>query len=319
MHKSYKRFYLLSLAGVLIASFYPIYMGVIVISDYIKNAWIDVANYPKYIIPYTPISISLIIMVVFLPVIFKLFKRYALLAASVLGIGLFFAGELFFENMVVMDGMTKVNIESWQLMSCIATPETWKTIGNPLIAQYSPAFKIHFYIISIVIILAVLNVLYGFASMIIKNRYDKKRPLIAQAISAVIFIGLCILACFTAFFRNGTINISPLSATLMSVFFIVFGVTFGVYTGSFFYGKRTILWVTVPSILAMIATVVMYFGELVLMGGVLFKYGKGFIFEPIGLIPFAAIDIAIICISGFITFFILGMMKKHEVTNYEKG
>jgi len=313
MNSIYKKFYLLSIIGILAISAYPLYMGTVTISDYMRNGSIDVSDYQKYIIPYTPICIALILSIALIPLIVRMFKRYALLAASIFGTGVFFASEIFFENMIVMDGMTKANIESWQMLSCLATPEVWRSVGNPLIKEYSPAFKIHFYVIAIVIILAVLNVIYGLSKMIIENNFTRKKPLIAQAVSTAIFIGLCILACFTAFFRNGTINISPLSAFLMSLFFIVFGITTGVFIGSFFFGgKRRRLMLIVPAILSILTTVVMYIGELILTSGVLFKFGKGVIFEPIGVLPFATIDLMVICLSGISTYCIMRLLAKPQ-------
>jgi hypothetical protein len=41
----------------------------------------------------------------------------------------------------------------------MVTPEIFETVRNPLVGEYSPAFKIHFYIISIAVILAVVNVI----------------------------------------------------------------------------------------------------------------------------------------------------------------
>lgn len=309
---NFRRFYLFSVLGILLISIYPLYMGIVSITDYIRYGWIDVANYHKYIIPYTPISISLIVTVLLMPLFFKFFRKYALFAGSIMGIGLFFAGEIVFENMIVMEGVTRAEVEAWQLLSCIATPQVWKSVGHPLIDEYSPSFKVHFYIISIVIILSLLNVLYGFAKMIRENHFDKKRPLIAQGILTVIFIGLCILACFTAFFRNGTIHISTLSATLMSVFFITFGVTFGLYTGSILYTKNKLASRYVPSLIAFLTTFVMYVGELVMMDGELFKYGKGFLFEPLGNIPFAAIDLAVMLLSGVVTYTILALLQNRK-------
>lgn len=311
MNNNYKKFYLVSIIGILAISSYPIYMGIVTIKDYVINGSIDVSDYQKYIIPYTPICIALIISITLIPLITLLFKRYALLATSLLATGVFFVSEIFFENMIVMNGVTKANIESWQMVSCLQTPEVWRSVGNPLIKEYSPAFKIHFYIIALVIILAVLNVIYGFAKMIIENNFTRKKPLIAQAISTAVFIGLCILACFTAFFRNGSINISPLSAMLMSLFFVVFGITTGVYIGSFLYGgKKQRLMQILPAGVSMITTVVMYIGELILMSGVLFKFGKGVIFEPIGILPFAAVDLMVICVSGISTYCIMRQLVK---------
>jgi hypothetical protein len=305
----YKKFYLISLGVLILACSYPIYMGAVTLASYINNGFIDVGVYRKYVIPYAPICIGLISSVALLPVAFKLCKKYTLLATSVIGTTLFFIAEICFEQIEVraLDFMYK--LQGWQLSLCMVTPEVQKFIGKPIYAQNNPAFKIHFYIISFVIILSVINVIYGFSKMLRENVYDKKRPLIAQAVSAAMFIGLCIYACFTAFYRKGTINISAISATLMGIFFIVFGITVGVYVGCIFYGKKKLLSVIVPAIASAITTVLMYIGELILMGGVLFKFGKGFLFEPLGGISFAIIDLIVILLSGIITYLLLYLLK----------
>lgn len=310
----YKNFYLLSLLTITLVSVYPIYMGVVTLGSYLQNGSIYVADYKKYIIPYTPICIALIISAALMPLFFKLFKRYTLPAVSFLGTIIFFASELGFEQIKVIEGYVKMPLESWQLSLCMATPEVLRAIGKPIYAANNPAFKIHFYIIAMVIILATLNVLYGFSKMLRNQDFGKKRPLIAQAVSVVIFIGLCIIACFTSFYRNGTINISTLSAILMSVFFIIFGITVGTYCGSIFYEKSKLLSKIIPSIAASLTTLIMYMGELALMGGVLFKYGTGFFFEPIWAIPFALADIAIILVSGVITYIVMELLNNQHKT-----
>jgi hypothetical protein len=306
---NYKKFYILSLLGVVLASVYPIYMGVVTMSSYLQNGFINVADYQKYIIPYTPICIALIASVALMPLIFKLFRRYTLPVISLIASVLFFVSEFGFEQIKVIEGYVKMPLESWQLSLCMATPEVLRSIGEPIYAANNPVFKIHFYIIAIVIILAVLNVIYGFSKMLRDQDYAKKRPLIAQAVSALLFISLCMLACFTAFYRNGTINISALSAILMTVFFIVFGTTVGIYCGSIFYGKGKLLSKIIPGIIASLTTLIMYIGELMLMGGVLFKYGKGLLFRPIAATPFSTVDIAIIIVSGVITYILMHLLN----------
>ena len=299
---TYKRFYLLSLAILLLASVYPIYMGITTLFHYAQNGYIDVANYQKYIIPYTPICIALICSAAMLPLLFKWFQKHTLAAVSILGVALFFLTELAFEQIKVLEGYTTLPLDSWQYSLCYATPEVLEAIGEPIYAQNNPAYKIHFYIIAIVIILAVLHTLYGFSKMLRDRDYAKKRPLLAQLICTLLFIGLCILACFTAFYRTGTLQISALSAGLMSAFFIVFGVTFGLWFSCIFHGKRRSLTVVLPAVIAALTTLVMYLGELILMGGVLFKFGSGSIFEPLGAIPFAIVDILVIIASAVITY-----------------
>ena len=52
-NKSLSRYYLFSCIGVLIASYYPLSVGIRVITDMITSGTVMKENYPKYIIPYT--------------------------------------------------------------------------------------------------------------------------------------------------------------------------------------------------------------------------------------------------------------------------
>lgn len=310
MKNRYRMFYLSSLGLLILLSSYPIYMGVLTLSYAIQRGAIESIVYPKYIIPYTPICIALILVAALFPVIYKLFKKFALPVASLLGIGIFLGTEIGFEQIKVIEGYTELPLQGWQYSLCIATPEVLQAIGEPIYAENNPAFKVHFYIIAMIIVLTVIGLIYGFTHMIKENDTSKKRPLIAQAICVTVFVGLCIFACFTAFYRNGTLYISPLSAFLMSLFFIVFGVTFGVYFGCIFYGKPGWLSIAIPSAIAVLTTLVMYIGELVLMDGVLFKFGRGAFFAPLGSLPFAAVDYLVLVLSGVISWLILRSLNK---------
>ena len=59
--------YLLSMSIILIASTYPLYMGIKVLSAFIREGQIDVSEYPKYIIPYTPVCGAIIIAAALIP------------------------------------------------------------------------------------------------------------------------------------------------------------------------------------------------------------------------------------------------------------
>lgn len=181
--------------------------------------------------------------------------------------------------------------------------------------NYNPAFKLHFYIISIVLILTILNCLYGFGQMIRSGEKNRKTSLILQSVASAVFLGLCILACFTAFWRDGSIQVSPLSASLMAIFFILLGVTVGIYAGSFLLERRRVLSVWVPAIIASLLTLSMYIGEMILLNGHLYSFGNGFMFNSIPGIVFAPVDIVIIVASGCITaaIFMLLERQKREV------
>lgn len=289
--KSFNRYYLFSCLGVLIVSYYPLSMGVRVITDMIVNGTVLKENYPKYIIPYTPISIAIIIGILLMPLCIKLFKKFALAGGSFIATGVFFAVELLFEQKVVVSTAETVSrLEDWQMFMCYIPPEGWgetittyktQTAVDILMGDYNPAFKLHFYIISVVLIITILNCLYGFGQIIKNGEKKRFKALILQSICSLAFLGFCILACFTAFWRDGSIRVSPLSATLMTVFFVLFGLTAGVFTGSFLLGKRKLVSIWIPAIVASAMTFLMYIGEMILLNGHLYSLGSGIIFDSL--------------------------------------
>lgn len=319
-NKKYRNYWLISILAVVVASFYPLYMGVRVIYDMIVNGTVMKENYPKYIIPYTPIALALIIGVLLMPLFIKALKRYALVAGGAISIVAFFGFELLFENKVVVTAAeTVAKLEDWQMYMCYVPPEGWgttvteyktKTAVEILMGDYNPAFKLHFYLISVVLILAILNCIYGFAQMIKTGETGRKKALIMQSVSAVSFLGLCILACFTAFWRDGNITVSPLSAFLMSVFFIILGTTVGLFIGSLLLKQKRAITLWIPTIAATITTLVMYIGEMILLHAHLYRFGTGFLFDGIPGIVLAPIDIIVIIASGVVTFMLMYIVKK---------
>lgn len=315
-NKQFNRYYLLSCIGVLIASFYPLWMGVRVVSDMIVDGTVLKENYPKYIIPYTPICLAILISVLLMPLCIKLFKRFALLGGSVAAIGTFFMLEMLFEQKVVVTSAEIVaNLKDWQMFMCYIPTETIYKTQTPvdiLMGNYNPAFKLHFYIISVVLILSILNCLYGFGQMIKTGEKKRLKSLIMQSVCSFAFLVLCILACFTAFWRDGNIQVSPLSAALMTVFFILLGITVGVFAGSFLLEKRKLISVWIPAIVSSAMTLFMYIGEMILLNGHLYSFGNGFIFNSIPTIVLAPIDLLIIAASGGVTALIFKWLNRNN-------
>ena len=321
-NKQFGKFYLLSCVGVLLASYYPISMGVRVVADMIADGTVMKENYPKYIIPYTPISLAVLAGVLLMPLWFRLFKRFALLGGSVLSIGAFAVLEgLFEQKVVVTTAETVTKLEDWQMFMCYIPPEGWgetvteyktQTAVDILMGDYNPAFKLHFYVISAVLILSVLNCLYGFGRLISTGERKRLKALILQSACSLAFLGLCILACFTAFWRDGSLQVSPLSAALMTVFFILLGMTAGVFAGSFLLEKSRPVSVLVPAIVSSAMTLLMYIGEMILLNGHLYSFGEGFIFAGIPGIVLAPIDLLIIAASGGMTALIFTWLNRNN-------
>ena len=194
-NKAFTKYYLFSCLGVLLASCYPLSMGVRVIADMIQDGTVLKENYPKYIIPYTPISVALMVGVLILPLCLTLLKRFALLGGEAIAIGVFFLLETLFEQKVVVTSSeTVVKLENWQMYMCAYIPPTQTTTTyrtqtaiDILMGDYSPAFKLHFYLISVVLILTILNSIYGFGQMILKKESTRRTALILQSVCAIPF------------------------------------------------------------------------------------------------------------------------------------
>ena len=312
----FKKYWLLTLCGVFIASFYPLYMGFSVVHDMIASGTVYQEDYPKYIIPYTPISLAVITAVILMPVLFQHVKRFFLLVASIVSLGIFFVSELLLESKVIVTSDVTSTLESWQMYMCIATLPSEAYDGRTqraidiLIGEYSPAFKLHFYLISVLLIISILNCLYGFAQIVRGEKRDRLKALTVQSVCTVLYLGLCILACFTAFFRTGEITVSAISAILMSMFFVVFGVTAGLYAGSFLLGKKKMVSIVLPSVIASLVTLMMYIGEMCLLSGHLYRFGSGIVFGGISGIILAPVDVLIIILSGCVTAIIGSLLNK---------
>ncbi len=307
-NNSFRKFYLLAILGVSIASFYPLYMGLCVLWDMIATGAVAKENYPKYIIPYTPICVAILISVLLLPILIRRAKRFALLGGSAAAIASFFALEFLLEKSVVVTSADQVlNLENWQMYMCYIPSTGYVTVYKTqtpvdiLMGNYNPMFKLHFYVISLLLILSILNCLYGFAHLVGGKELKRKKPLILQSCATIGFLGLCILACFTAFWRDGNLQVSPLSAILMTLFFILFGVVGGIYVGSFLLGKKIWLSIGIPALVASLLVVLMYIGEMILLNGHFYLLGSGFLFNSLPGIVFSIADLLIILSSGGLT------------------
>jgi len=314
---SFKRYWCWSLIGVVIASAYPFWMGIRVVADMLTDGMVYQEHYPKYIIPYTPICVAILVGVLLMPMLLKRLQNKALIGAGAAAIAVFFAAELLLERQVIVTGEeTVATLEDWQMFMCYVPVETiykTQTAVEILMGDYHPGFKLHFYMIAVVLILAILNTLYGFGYMANSGNRTRVSSLVLQAVCGGLFLGLCILACFTAFWRDGTLKVSPISAVLMIVFFVLLGVTFGVFAGSFLLGKRRVYSVGIPAVLAGGITLLMYIGERILLNGHVYQMGEGIVFDSLPGIALAPIDLMVILTSALVTallFFVLNRKAK---------
>lgn len=317
--EDYRRFYLLLLIGLVIVSAYPIYMGGTAVKDMVTIGYLPYDSYPKYLIPYVPISITVIFGVLIMPLIHKFAKKKDYYIGAGISAVFFLVLEWICETKILIQteaSAQSYQAEAYQMFLCYVPPEGYRTrkwlAVNTLLGGYSQAFKIHYYVISIVIILTLLNCCYGKAKEIGTGDRSRHRALLIQIITSLVFLGMCIWACFTSFYRGGELNVSPVSSILMIVFFILLGVTMGVFVASFTLQKNKWLAKILPAMVAVVFTTVMYIGEMILLSKNLYRFGYGFFFEGLGKLVLAPVDILVILAAGAITYGICLLLNREE-------
>lgn len=313
------KYWLFALIGTLAVSAYPIYMGFRVIHDMVLFGTVAEYDFPKYIIPYTPIALGVLTAVAAMPLMFRFAGRHNTLAATGLALGTFFLSELLFESKVIVTTSVVTTLESWQMYMCYVPPEMYQTRQwtaiDVLMGEYSPTFKLHFYLISVVLVIGLVNCIYGFGRVVASGDRGRVKALALQSVSVALFLGLCILACFTAFFRDGELLVSPLSAFLMGLFFVVLGTTAGLWAGSFTLGRSRWAAVWLPAAVSGLVTLVMYIGEMFLLSGNLYRLGTGFLFDPLPGIVLAPVDLGIIALAAAVVYGICGLLDRGKQIN----
>ncbi len=304
--KNTKSVFLFSMAAIILITSYPLFMAFKTIYLLILNGTIMASEYERYIIPYAPIAISLILTFSFYPLIRKALNRKALLTSTGIGFVVFFICEIFFEKIeVVFKGSIKM-LDDFQSLLCYRP-----TILNDLLfSQKSIAYKMHFYLISLAIISILLCLLECAYRLFADKDKSQKRPFISILSCAIIFIGLCIFTNITSFFRTGNRELSLLSGFLTSAFFISFSLCAGLYFGFLLFGKRKLCSVFIPSMISFLMCILMYIGEMRLLGGELYRFGQTFMFLPMGSLILAPVDIIVILLSGIISLAVLLLLKK---------
>jgi len=324
----------------------------------ISNGAILPEQFTRYVIPYAAICASLLFFAALQPLFFRL-KRLAFPVGIASAFVVFFVVELLFESMQIhVSGMSLVDtatlipapgspapetaptMDIWQAALCVASPVMRAqslTFGSQDSYYYiigNSAYKIHYYLISLILISMVCGLVYGIAKMLRNGDFSQKKPVFLRGISTAALVALCVFANTTAFFRQPTLIQTPLASVLTALFFVVLGASAGIYVGSYLlktnnidgetaladdttlivsphvFGKRPGL--GVPALVSLCTTVAMYAGEAAMMGGNLYRFGRGWFFDGLPGIVLAPVDILVVLLSGALTCGILFIARRRE-------
>ena len=348
-----KRFYLLSLLVLAVLLAYPLVNGVRMAYIGLSSGALEPQQYTKYVVPYAAICVALLIFAALQPLFFKL-KRLAFPLGLAAAGGVFLAVERFFETMQIhVVGMTLIDaaalapeaagnaatVDIWQAALCIVSPVmqqqslTYAAQDRFIYVLGDSTYKIHYYLISLILITMIGGLIYGIGKMYrSKPPCDKDngasgqnllstvpnkdlsplKPLYLRGISTAVLVALCVFANTTAFFRQAAPIQTPLASFLTGLFFVALGAAVGIYTGSFLLGKSSGLGIGLPALLSCGVTAAMYAGEAAMMQGNLYRLGVGWFYKSWLGRGLAPVDILIILLAGGLAGLILYIARKQE-------
>ena len=87
----------------------------------------------------------------------------------------------------------------------------------------------------------------------------------------------------------------------------------GVFAASFTLGKRKLVSTVLPTVISMIVTTAMYYGEMSLLDHSLYRFGRNWFFKGLGKLVLAPVDIVIILIGGVLTAVICSLLNRRSV------
>ena len=319
-NKSYRRFYIGTLVVLLSLSAYPLVNGIRMIGLAVQNGAVEAEQYAKYVIPYFALCLAVIIVAAAHPLTSRL-RRGALAVPTLLTLGIFTAIELAMETIPINVGVlapidgayVDTNAALWQASLCYISPEaieaarqrdeSFAGANGFYYASANAAYKLHYFLVCFIIIILVVGVIHTLGKMTREGDFSKKRKFILQLVSAVTLVALCVFANLTGFFRDTSPIQTPLASVLTAFFFVALGAAFGIYIGSFLLGRKKAA--AIPVLAATLIVCTMYYGEYILLGGSLYRFGTGWFFEPIFGFAAAPADLVVVLLSGVVTALVL--------------
>lgn len=276
-------------------------------------------NLPQWIIPYAAIGLALILAAAVWPLI-KVFESVPVHIISLaVGITAFVCFELLFERIPALSQEKLSDIYSAQALLCVTPVSKFYPGGVP--KQFSPVIRLHFYIISIILVLIFTKVILdGFIAAEKSRRLG--RAYFIRLFTGAFLLIVCIIGNATDFFRNGSRELPLISIVLTVLFFILQSTSAGLFAAGFFEDNLFIAPIT-----SIITCVLVYTGEYFVLGGCFYKLGTGAFFtgffqlEGTVNTSLSPADLAIILFSGLLSFIICVVFKpfKEADSSYKFG
>jgi hypothetical protein len=306
VEKSVKRFYWTVMLFLLIISAYPIGAGIRIIVLHFRNGSIQPDDYAQLVIPYAAVCSSILITIMLYPLLSKL-RRYSVLAASILGLGLFAGMEWYMEGLTINAPMAYSAFQ-WQLIQNISITDAILAFHK----LYDNTYRIHYLLISLLLILLVTGIVYTYEKVVSSKDQARRNILYLQIFLTVLFVALCVVSNITYIFGETDDYLTPYSSVFTRSFFVLAGLASGVYLAGLLIEKNRLVSIIAPAAAACLITAAMYFGEYKILDGVLYRFGYANLFQHTPVSVVTPANILIILLSGLLTVLLVEVICKYS-------
>jgi hypothetical protein len=271
--KAFLRYYLITALALLGAAAIPFWHFAVMVSRYVhRESHIWFYNY-REVLPFTAVTAAILITFLLLPILKNMPLRRKIISASAFALVLFFAVEAVVEA---------VAVRSYVYKNMAIEMRSPFFFGDPIdLSHYDyqaalPAsIKTHYYIFSIVLIVAVLH----FLCLLHENLFGRNKP----GAKPVIVSGVA-LACYTAAYLlvqvvryndYDVLRVTWATVLNIAVCFILAAVAAGLFSASFmrFAGRQKII----PSLVSVATVLALYGAEFALKSGRFYIYAENIV------------------------------------------
>ena len=226
-------------------------------------------NNVNIVIPFMAVFSAILIGFLFMPVLRNMNFTKKRILVSMGAVIIFFALELYAEMI-----FTRLNVFHLVMTSrMMRGPEDISLLHVDM--QISWAVRFHYFVFSIIFVLAVLNFLYNLANALYKDGKPRKKVLILHGIAVTCFALAFFFVRVMRFEDYTTLQLTWGSVLNAAVCFVFAAITVGICSRSFvrFEGIRKFI----PSLLSTATVMILYGAEYTLLDGNFYSYSESVI------------------------------------------
>ncbi|MCL2578179.1 MAG: hypothetical protein FWE27_09055 [Defluviitaleaceae bacterium] len=218
------------------------------------------------VIPFMAVSMAILIVFLLLPALRNTNITTRRFVTSVIAIGIFTGLSVFAETIaeILSSGRVLMNSRMMPPPSDIAIMQSSTTI--PLLV------RVHYYIFSIILILAVLNFLYNLADTLYKDGKFGNKAVAIQGIATACYALAYFLVRIVQYENFAARQITWGSVLNSAVCFILAAISVGLYSASFIKFKGFGRFV--PSVVSIITIFALYGAQYIMLEGNFYAYGS---------------------------------------------